>query len=100
MTDNERELDQLQKDVETLHDRTQNTKLELSKHEAICAERYDKIMENFERLQEQIQYTFEEVQDLKVLATQGKTSLKTLIFIGVFISGLAGLFYTLMNLYR
>lgn len=98
--DTQRELDQLQNDVETLHERSQNTKLELSKHEAICAERYDKIMENFERLQEQIQYTFEEVQDLKVLATQGKTSLKTLIFIGMFIGGLVGFIYTILNMYR
>ena len=44
----ERELDQLQKDVETLHERTQETKRELSTHEAVCAERYEKMMENFE----------------------------------------------------
>jgi len=96
----ERELDQIQKDVETLHDRTQATKLELSTHEAVCAERYAKIMENFERLQEQIQFTFDEVQELKLLATQGKTSLKTLIFIGMFFAGLAGFIYTVISMFR
>ena len=57
-------------------------------------------MENFERLQEQIQYTFEEVQDLKKLATQGKTSLKTLVFIGVFIAGLLSFIYTTINVFK
>jgi hypothetical protein len=96
----ERELDQLQKDVETLHERTQETKRELSTHEAVCAERYEKMMENFERLQEQIQYTFEEVQDLKILATQGRSSLKTLIFLGMFVAGVTSFIYTVLNMIR
>lgn len=96
----ERELDQIQKDIETLHERTQLTKSEFATHEAVCAERYEKIMENFERLQEQIQYTFEEVQDLKNLATQGKSSLKTLIFIGMFVAGLVGFIYTALSIFR
>lgn len=96
----ERELDQIQKDIETLHERTQLTKSEFATHEAVCAARYEKIMENFERLQEQIQYTFEEVQDLKKLATQGKSSLKTLIFIGMFIAGLVSFIYTALSIFR
>lgn len=96
----ERELDQIQKDIETLHERTQLTKSEFATHEAVCAARYEKIMENFERLQEQIQYTFEEVQDLKNLATQGKSSLKTLVFIGMFITGLVGFIYTALSIFR
>lgn len=96
----ERELDQLQKDVETLHDRTQATKLELSTHEAVCAERYAKIMENFERVQEQIQFTFDELQELKLLATQGKSSLKTLVFIGLFVAGLSSFIYTIVNMFK
>lgn len=96
----ERELDQIQKDIETLHERTQLTKSEFATHEAVCAERYEKIMENFERLQEQIQYTFEEVQDLKKLATQGKSSLKTLVFIGMFVAGLVGFIYTALSIFR
>jgi methionine synthase II (cobalamin-independent) len=96
----ERELDQIQKDIETLHERTQLTKSEFATHEAVCAARYEKIMENFERLQEQIQYTFEEVQDLKNLATQGKSSLKTLVFIGMFIAGLVGFIYTALSIFR
>jgi len=96
----ERELDQIQKDIETLHERTQLTKSEFATHEAVCAARYEKIMENFERLQEQIQYTFEEVQDLKNLATQGKSSLKTLIFIGMFIAGLVSFIYTALSIFR
>lgn len=96
----ERELDQIQKDIETLHERTQLTKSEFATHEAVCAARYEKIMENFERLQEQIQYTFEEVQDLKNLATQGKSSLKTLVFIGMFVAGLVGFIYTALSIFR
>lgn len=96
----ERELDQIHKDIETLHERTQLTKSEFATHEAVCAARYEKIMENFERLQEQIQYTFEEVQDLKNLATQGKSSLKTLVFIGMFITGLVGFIYTALSIFR
>jgi chromosome segregation ATPase len=96
----ERELDQIHKDIETLHERTQLTKSEFATHEAVCAARYEKIMENFERLQEQIQYTFEEVQDLKKLATQGKTSLKTLVFIGIFIAGLVSFIYTTISVFK
>ena len=58
------------------------------------------MMENFERLQEQIQYTFEEVQDLKILATQGRSSLKTLIFLGMFVAGVTSFIYTVLNMIR
>ena len=32
----------LEKDVNTLHERTQETKASLSTHEAVCKERYEK----------------------------------------------------------
>lgn len=97
---NERELNQIQNDVDTLHNRTQDTKLQLSTHEAVCAERYESIMKNFEQLQEQIQYTYEELNELRTLATQGRSSLKTLVFIGIFVSGCIGLVYTILSMIR
>ena len=97
---NERELNQIQQDVDTLHNRTQDTKLQLSTHEAVCAERYENIMKHFEQLQEQIQYTYEELTELRTLATQGRSTLKTLVFIGVFVSGCIGLAYTILSMIK
>jgi len=48
---NERELNQIQQDVDTLHNRTQDTKLQLSTHEAVCAERWKETILRIKRIE-------------------------------------------------
>ena len=40
MEDGTRELDQIQDDLEILHERSQSNKLKIATHEAACEERY------------------------------------------------------------
>jgi uncharacterized coiled-coil DUF342 family protein len=73
--------DEINKEIDLLHERTQETKSSLSTHEAVCQERYNRIMENLQALHS-------DVAALKKLATEGRTSLRTLFFVGAVIGGL------------
>jgi flagellar capping protein FliD len=51
MSDTERELDQIQLDIDRLHERSQSNKSLISAHEAVCEERYNTIVTMFERFE-------------------------------------------------
>lgn len=76
----------LEKDVNTLHERTQETKSQLNTHEAVCQERYENILSTIDKYDNKIKAIHKEVLELKTLATQGKTSLRTLFFIGTIVA--------------
>ena len=71
-----------EKDINTLHERTQETKTSLSTHEAVCEERYENILAAIEAYTQKLENMHKEVSDLKKLATEGRTSLRTLFFVG------------------
>jgi len=77
-----RELDQMQIEIERLHERSQSNKAEIQSHEAVCEERYQNIVTMFQRLESRLDKMDAEVVQIRDLATTGRASLKTLLWVG------------------
>ena len=77
-----RELDQIQTELDRLHERSQSNKAGISAHEAVCEERYENIVTMFHLLEQRIDNIDSEVASIREMATQGRASLKTLLWIG------------------
>lgn len=77
-----RELDQIQIEIERLHERSQSNKAEIQSHEAVCEERYQNIVTMFQRLETRLDKIDTEVDSIREMATTGRASLKTLLWIG------------------
>ena len=77
-----RELDQIQIEIERLHERSQANKAEIQSHEAVCEERYQNIVTMFQRLETRLDKIDTEVDSIREMATTGRASLKTLLWIG------------------
>jgi vacuolar-type H+-ATPase subunit E/Vma4 len=77
-----RELDQIQIEIERLHERSQSNKAEIQSHEAVCEERYQNIVNMFKRLETRLDKIDGEVDTIREMATTGRASLKTLLWIG------------------
>ena len=56
MSDNIRELDQVQAELDILHERSQTNKANISSHEAVCEVRHKIIMEKIERFKIKYRY--------------------------------------------
>tara|TARA_R100001163_G_C4995070_1_gene146256 strand:- start:196 stop:501 length:306 start_codon:yes stop_codon:yes gene_type:complete len=82
MADDTRELNQIQTEIERLHERSQNNKAEILSHEAVCEERYLNIVKMFERMEKQMCKMDKEIEHIGGLATTGRASLKTLLWVG------------------
>ena len=94
MSENERELDQIQLDIDRLHERSQSNKSLISAHEAVCEERYNTIVTMFERFESRMDKMELSLTEIREMATQGKTSLKTLLWIG----GVTAAFISLLSM--
>jgi phage host-nuclease inhibitor protein Gam len=99
MTDNIRELDQIQTELDRLHERSQGNKATISAHEAVCEERYVQIMNSMTTMHEELQILHKKVDDVSDLATQGRTSLKTLLWIGGVVAGVITLLTMIINVF-
>ena len=86
-----RELDQIQVEIERLHERSQNNRAEIQSHEAVCEERYNSIVSMFQRLETRLEKIDTEVDSIKVVATSGQASLKTLLWVGGLTAGIISL---------
>ena len=82
MSDNERELNQIQTELNQLHERSQNNKANISAHEAVCEERYAQIITTLASLSEELKLVHTKLNEVNEMATQGKTSLRTLLWVG------------------
>lgn len=82
MSDNTRELDQIQIELDRLHERSQSNKATISAHEAVCEERYTQIITTLSVLTEEMKEMHKKLNDVNDLASQGKTSLRTLLWVG------------------
>jgi len=87
----------IEKSIDTLHERTQQTKLEFSTHEAVCQERYEQLIKNMQSMSNCLNEMRKEVNELKTMATSGKISLKTLLWIGGVTGSIIGLGITIAN---
>jgi len=93
-----RELDQIQIEIERLHERSQNNKAEISSHEAVCEERYLNIVKMFERMEKQMCKMDKEIEGIRDLATTGRASLKTLLWVGGLSVGMISLLSMIINI--
>ena len=98
MAENFRELDQIQGDIETLHERSQNNRANISAHEAVCEERYTQIVNTMQELIEELNMVHQKLNEVSELASQGKTSLKTLLWLGGIVAGRAAFLATILNM--
>lgn len=98
MNDNTRELDQIQVELDRLHERSQSNKANISAHEAVCEERYAQIMSAMLEMKEELGAVHKKLNDVSELATQGKTSLKTLLWLGGVVAGVITVISILLNM--
>ena len=98
MAENFRELDQIQGDIETLHERSQNNRANISAHEAVCEERYTQIVNTMQELKEELNMVHQKLNEVSELASQGKTSLKTLLWLEGIVAGIAAFLATVFNM--
>ena len=99
MADETRELDHIQTELEVLHERSQSNKLKMAAHEATCEERYHNILNMLDASHTQHNQMHEEIHRLTTLAAQGQSTIKTLIYVGTFISAILAAGYTFLQLF-
>ena len=99
MADNIRELDQIQTELDRLHERSQGNKATITAHEAVCEERYAQIITTMTTMHEELQSLHKKVDDVSDLATQGRTSLKTLLWVGGVGAGIITLLTMIINIF-
>ena len=98
MVENLRELDQIQGDIETLHERSQNNKANISAHEAVCEERYAQIIATMQDLKDELKSVHLKLNEVSELANQGKTSLRTLLWVGGAVAGITAFIAMIINM--
>ena len=87
----------VEKQIDNLHSQTQKTHLDFSKHEAVCQERYEQLLNNMNEMSLHMKEMKIEINNLKEMALTGKVSLRTLIWVGSLIGSLAGIAIAIMN---
>jgi ERCC4-related helicase len=98
MSENTRELDQIQTELDRLHERSQSNKANISAHEAVCEERYAQIMAAIVEMKDEIKIVHSKLNEVSELATQGRTSLKTLLWVGGLVAGITAFIATVINI--
>ena len=99
MADNIRELDQIQTELDRLHERSQGNKATITAHEAVCEERYAQIITTMTTMHEELQSLHKKIDDVSELATQGRASLKTLLWVGGVGAGIITLLTMIINVF-
>ena len=98
MADNLRELDQIQQELDRLHERSQTNKANISAHEAVCEERYNNIIATMNAISDEMGMMHKKLNEVSELASQGKTSLKTLLWVGATVAAIASFISVLLNI--
>ena len=98
MAEDTRELDQIQNDIETLHERSQSNKANISAHEAVCEERYAQIIATMQDLKDELKTVHLKLNEVSELANQGRTSLKTLLWVGGAVAGITAFIALIINM--
>ena len=83
--------------VDTLHERTQKLRLDISTHEAVCEERYTQLLKTLEKMDIRLDMMQREVKDLREMALTGRVSLRTLLWVGSVTGGAAALVLSLFK---
>ena len=99
MADNLRELDQIQQELDRLHERSQTNKANISAHEAVCEERYNNIISTMNSISDEMGLMHKKLNQVSELANQGKTSLKTLLWVGATVAAIATFISVMFNIF-
>jgi predicted nucleic acid-binding Zn-ribbon protein len=105
------DLSNLREEIKQLHERSQNTKTEVRVLQTKFDERHTALMEKMEkitvdmgkltdRFDSEMSSLLEKIDQLNTLANQGRTSLKTLWFIGGLAASLLAALATWMDLFK
>lgn len=86
--------------VDTLHERTQKLRLDISTHEAVCEERYTQLLKTLEKMDIRLDMMQREVKDLRDMALTGRVSLRTLLWVGSVTGGAAALVLSLLKIIK
>jgi len=87
-----RELDQVRSELNTLHERTNSNKVAIATIEAVNEQRFDHILACLETVKKELEAQNASISNLQSMATEGKTSLRTLLWIGGFIASVTAFF--------
>ena len=99
MADNVRELDQIQGELDRLHERSQSNKANMTAHEAVCEERYNNIMSMMNEIRGELKAMHYKVNGVSELATKGRTSLKPLLWVGGAIASVTAVIVMRVNVF-
>ena len=92
MVDNTRELDQIQQELDEIQKRSNENKISIATLDALSLERHEHIMKTLNIMHEKI-------NNLENLATSGKSSIRTLWYVGAITGGLVAFVYTLYSFF-
>ena len=86
--------------IDTLHERTQQSKLEFSRHEAVCQERYEQLIKTMDEMATCMKDMRKEINELRTIATTGRVSLKTLLWVGSVSGAVIGIVLAIGNYFK
>lgn len=92
-----RELDQIRAELNLLHDRTMALRVEISSSQAVTEQRFTEIMARFDGLTKGLDSMRQSINALEHLASEGRTSLKTLLWVGGAVAAITTFMVTLIN---
>jgi SMC interacting uncharacterized protein involved in chromosome segregation len=90
----------IESSIDTLHERTQKLRLDISTHEAVCEERYTQLLKTLEKMDYRLDCMQREVKDLREMALTGKISLKTLLWVGSATGGAVALVLSVLKVIK
>ena len=90
----------IESSVDTLHERTQKLRLDISTHEAVCEERYNQLLKTLEKMDIRLDLMQREVKDLREMALTGRVSLRTLLWVGSATGGAVALVMSLLKYFK
>lgn len=87
----EKDIEQIRADIKQVSAVTTQNMAKLAALEAAEKQKYDNLLKSLDSLQKDIKDMRHSISELEILATQGQSSLKTLLWVGGFIAALATL---------
>lgn len=94
------DLSILREEINQLHDRTQNTKSDLRVLQTKFDERNTAILEKIDRLETEMSLVLKKLNELNDLANSGKTSIRTLWFLGGLVAATLATLATWLDIFR
>lgn len=90
----------IEQNIDTLHERTQQSKLDFSRHEAVCQERYEQLIKTMNEMSTCMKDMRKEINELRTIATTGRVSLKTLLWVGSVSGAVIGIVLAIGNYFK